>query len=193
MIPEGTALRDALAEHLRGHRHPARGAPGRGGRASRELRPARGGDEPRGLPVPGDVHARSGPRRARRAADPRGPPVRGARRGRRRADRALEDDRARLDRAARGGAQPRGLLQGRARLPEPPRPAHEALRVRCHGGLRHGQHPPVVRRPTPSAPTRRTRTTPTCTRASRSGRSRTPATSRSTRRCIPPTARGCSS
>ena len=74
-------------------------------------------------------------------------------------------------------------------------PAHgrAAPAVRRDGRLRHGQHAPRDDDRRRARGRRQPATTPTCTPACRSDRSRTPATSRSTRRCIPPTVRGCSS
>ena len=100
--------REQAREHLRhprGHvaarraRRRSPRAPASRSRSSRprpptagELRPARRGDEPRGLAVPGDVHVRPRHRRARRAPDAGRPRVRGARQRRRARRGALDDD-----------------------------------------------------------------------------------------------------
>ena len=144
-----------------------------------------------GLPVPGDVHVRAGDDGAEaiktmvdrmfQSLDEAG--VAPANR--------WKHGRARVDRAARSGPEGR-LSQGLARLPQPARPGLEPA-VGRDRRLRDRPHRPGDDDRRRARRRRRTRTTRTRTPACRSGRSRTRATWRSTRCCIPPTAPGCTS
>ena len=165
-------------------------------RTTQALRAARGGDEPRGLPVPGHLHARS--RTSTRTTCCRRSSTGSSRRSTPPASRRRTAGRTIVlaSLIAARGRTARRLLQGLAGLPQPPRPRAVGERpaaVRRDRRLRHRQHSHRVDDRRASAPTPATRTTPTCTPACRSARSATPATSRSTRRCTPPTAPGCSS
>ena len=182
--PRGHGPARRARRHLRGHRHPARGAAGGGSRAARRTT----GSPPRRRRSRASCSRRptrsTRARRARRAADAREPQFEALDAAGVPVDQRWKHGRARLDRPARGRVRTSRTSRRspacsrtastRASTSSPTRPSPTAPATRTPCG-----------RPTRSAPTRPTSTTPTRTPACRSGRSATPATSRSTRRIHP--------